>query len=116
MSTEAHHPQVTGMLGQLEQFTSDLEQQMFRMDTGSFSATDEAKTVNVTVDGHHFLTGLYVEEGLLRLGAETVAQRINEALASAQAASTEATEAMHRQVYASIGELASSLKKTLSQS
>lgn len=86
------HPQVAEAFRQTERLQSALEDQV-RFSNESSTGTDEAKTVTVTVDGHRFLTGLQLEEGLLRLGAETVQRRINEAISNAVAAATEATEA-----------------------
>jgi DNA-binding protein YbaB len=113
MSIEAPHPQVAEALRQLQQFSSTVEDQLQRKSNASFTATDEAKTVNVTLDGGRCLTGLYIEDGLLRLGAETVAQRINEALASAQAASSEALAAQQEQIVRSLVETTDALIKTI---
>jgi DNA-binding protein YbaB len=81
-------PQVAAVLAQTDQLQSILDDQLFKMKTETFTATDESKTVEVTLNGHHWLTGLFIQDGLLRLGAETVQQRLNEAL---QNASTRAT-------------------------
>jgi DNA-binding protein YbaB len=113
MSIEAQHPQVAEMLSHLQQFNSALDDQMRRTTVETFSATDETKTVNATVNGSRCLTGLYLEEGLLRLGADTVAERVNEALAHAQAASSEASNAQRAQLVSALSEIAGSLKETL---
>lgn len=113
MSVEAGHPQASEMLQQLRRFSSSLEDQTRQTEVGSFSAADQTETVKVTIDGRRCLTGLYIEDGLLRLGAETVAQRIDEALASAQAAADAALAAQQQQLVASLTELAGWMKKML---
>jgi DNA-binding protein YbaB len=113
MSPQAQHPQVTEMLEQLQQFNAALDDQMRRTTLDTFSGTDEAKTVNVTLNGTRCLTGLYLEEGLLRLGADTVAERINEALVNAQAASDEAISAQQSQLFSALSGIAGSMKQTM---
>jgi DNA-binding protein YbaB len=71
--------------------------------TALFSATDEADTVQATVDGHGCLTGLHIEDGLLRLGTETVEQRVNEALENARAAATRAVGAEQEKLLETLG-------------
>ena len=112
MSTEMH-PQMTEALRQAQRFQSAIEDQMDQTNTESFTATDEAKTVSATVNGRYWLTGLRVEEGLLRLGAKTVEQRINEALLNARAAATAAVEAEREQLAASLVDIAADLKNSL---
>jgi DNA-binding protein YbaB len=112
MST-ATHPQVAEAFEQLKRFNSALRDQMYRTNTGFFTATDEDKTVNVTINGQRTLTGLYIEDGLLRLGPETVEQRINEALSNAQAAATEAFAEQQEQLIASLAEATAGLQKAL---
>jgi DNA-binding protein YbaB len=110
------HPQVTDMLEQLQRFSSVLDDQMQRTKTGSFTATDEAETVEVTVDAHGWLTGLHIEEGLLRQGAETVQLRISEALIKAQANGDVALEAQQEQLAADLTDITRSLADILRQS
>lgn len=83
------HPEVAAVLQQAQRLQSIMDEQLAKMNTESFTATDEAKTVEVTLNGHHWLTDLFIEDGLLRLGAETVEARINEALGNATAKATE---------------------------
>jgi len=56
MSIEAQHPQVAEMLSHLQQFNSALDDQMRRTTVETFSATDETKTVNATVNGSRCLS------------------------------------------------------------
>jgi DNA-binding protein YbaB len=51
--------------------------------TATFTGTDEGGSVEATVNGNLQLTGLRIEDGLLRHGVEAVGQRINEALQKA---------------------------------
>ncbi|MBY0442620.1 MAG: YbaB/EbfC family nucleoid-associated protein [Mycobacteriaceae bacterium] len=108
--TGSMHPQVSEVLEQAQQFTSALEEQMHWMDTESFKSTDEEKTVEVSLNGRHWLTGLHIEDGLLRLGAETVGARINQALSNAQKAATEAVEAKREALIEGLGDIVGRLK------
>lgn len=81
--TEDMHPQVAAVLKQAQALQSLMDDQLNKMAGDTFTATDESKTVEVTLDGHHLLTDVFIEDGLLRLGAETVEARVNEALQKA---------------------------------
>ncbi len=106
------HPQVAEALRQAQQFQSALEDQQHRTDTELFTATDESESVEVILNARLCLTGLHIEEGLLRLGADTVEQRINEAIGNAQAAATEAIDAEHERLIELAVGIAGSLKET----
>lgn len=77
---------VTDALQQMQQVMSAIDDEKYRASSESFTATDESGTVTVVVNGDRWLTDLRIEQGLLRLGVETVQQRILEALYQAQAA------------------------------
>jgi DNA-binding protein YbaB len=109
MTTAGMHPQVAEALEQLRRFNSALEAQMQQTATGSFSASDETETVEVTINGQRCLTGLHIEDGLLRLGAETVEQRINEALGRAQAIATQASQDQQQELMGPLSEVLGSL-------
>lgn len=113
MSNRETHPQVTETMAELERFTKALEDQIALTNTGSFTATDETETVTVTINGHRCLTDLQIEDGLLRLGAETVQQRVNEALLHAQAGASEAMQARQAQLVANISGILGSLQKSV---
>jgi len=109
------HPQMTEAMEHLQKFTSTLEDQL-RLRTGeSFTATDETETVEATVNADSVLTRLHIEDGLLRLGAETVEQRINEALRIAQSEVDLALEAQQEHLVHKLNEIAGSLTKLLEQ-
>ncbi|MDC8993362.1 YbaB/EbfC family nucleoid-associated protein [Mycobacterium marinum] len=112
MSTQMH-PQVAEALRQAQQFQSAFEDQLHRTNSGSFAGTDEAKTVDVTLNGRQWLTDLHIEEGLLRLGAEAVEQRINEALQDADAVASAGIEARQQQFLESLAGISSELQKGL---
>ncbi|GBE65221.1 hypothetical protein MFM001_16830 [Mycobacterium sp. MFM001] len=59
------------------------------MRSTTFTGTDEYKSVEVTLNGHHQLLSVFISDGLLRLEAETVEQRLNEAVRNANNAATE---------------------------
>ncbi|MEI7716790.1 MAG: YbaB/EbfC family nucleoid-associated protein [Mycobacterium sp.] len=105
MSIESQQ-QIPDVVNHLERLNELLEGQMRWINAQSFTATDEAKTVEVTLDGHLDLVGLEIEDGLLRLGAETVQQRINEALLRAQAGVTEGFTGQHEQLIDSMSDIA----------
>ena len=99
------HPDVAAVLQQAQRLQSILDDQLHRMNTQTFTATDEAETVEVTLNGHHHLTGVFIEEGLLRLGVETVQQRLNEALQNATAAAAASIEADRERLDAAVAGL-----------
>jgi DNA-binding protein YbaB len=99
--------------GQLEHSISAIEDERYRANTQTFTATDEAATVEVVVNGNSWLTGLYIEPGLMRLGAETVQQRILQALYKAQAAALEAGEVAAEQLQETLGAALSALDQTV---
>lgn len=103
------HPQVVETLQLGQRLMSALNGQLHQLDTESFTGTDESETVTVNLDGHHWLTSLWVEDGLLRLGAETVQQRLNQALHNAHTAATEASEAARERLYGELAEIAEEL-------
>lgn len=102
-------PQVADALHQLERFNNALNDQIRQATSGTYIGTDQDKTVEVTVDGARWLTGLHIEDGLLRLGAEEVGERINEALHSAQAQASAAAREQQMQLFASLTQITGSL-------
>ncbi|MDH6247488.1 YbaB/EbfC family nucleoid-associated protein [Mycobacterium sp. OTB74] len=99
------HPQVAAVLQHAQRLQSVMDDQLAKMNTESFTATDEARTVEVTLNGHHWLTDLFIEDGLLRLGAATVEARINEALSRATAKASESISADRERIEATVAEL-----------
>jgi DNA-binding protein YbaB len=81
---EELNPESARVLALASQFQAALEGQFNRMNDGTFTATDEAETVEVKINGYQWLTGIKIEKGLLDLGVETVNARVNEALQNAQ--------------------------------
>jgi DNA-binding protein YbaB len=108
--TEEMHPQVAAVLRQAQQLQAVMDEQLHKMNSQTFTATDEAKTVEVTLNGHHHLTGAFIEEGLLRLGAHTVQQRLNEALQKATAAATTSIDADRERLDAVVMQITADLK------
>lgn len=99
------HPDVAAVLRQAQQLQSLMDEQLHRMDTQTFTATDESETVEVTLNGHHDLTGAVIEDGLLGLGVEEVQRRLNEALHKASAAATAAFEADRERIDAAVADI-----------
>jgi DNA-binding protein YbaB len=112
MTTETD-PRVTEAQQWLEQSISAIEDEQHRADNQSFKATDDANTVEVVINGKRWLTGLYIEPGLLRLGAETVQQRILEALQKAQSDAFEAGNTAGEQVEEIMGAMLGGLGRLL---
>lgn len=105
--TDDMHPQVAAVLRQAQRLQSVMDDQLHKMDNESFTATDETETVEVTLNGHHHLTGVFIEDGLLRLGAQTVEQRLNEALQKAMAEASMSIEADRERIDSMIAEITS---------
>ncbi|MEE6140084.1 YbaB/EbfC family nucleoid-associated protein [Mycobacterium sp. 050128] len=112
MSTEIHSL-LDEVLHQTRHIGSALDEHLHQLNNRTFNGADEAKTVVVTLDGRQRLAGLRIEDGLLRLGAETVARRINEAIVNAQADATAASEADGQQFVELLNHAAGSLKDIL---
>lgn len=83
------HPEVAAVLRQAGRLQELMDQQLHKMASDSFTATDESETVEVTLNGHHHLVDVFIADGTLRLGAGTVEQRLNEALLQATAEAAE---------------------------
>jgi len=112
MSINAH-PQMTEAMEHLQRFNAALEDQMRARSAKSFTATDEAETVEVTVNADLFLTSLHIEAGLLRQGAKSVEHRINEALQNAQSAVYGSIEGDQERFVSALSEIAGALTKML---
>lgn len=112
MSNESQQP-VSDIMGHLERLTAVLDEQRRAMDTQSFHAVDETGTVEVTLDGRLHLASLEIEEGLLRLGAPTVEQRINEALLNARTSGSEGITAHQDQFIEDLSNVAEEMTRTV---
>jgi DNA-binding protein YbaB len=114
MTNQAQHPRVTDALQLTQQFSSILEDDRYRARNASFTATDETATVTATVNGDRWLTGLQIEHGLLRQGAESVRQRINEAIHNAALAATyAASQSTQAQLTEKLTDIVSQLQEQL---
>lgn len=82
-----------------------MDDQLDKMENGSFTAADKTDTVEVTLNGHHWLKDIYIQDGLLRLGAETVEQRVNEALVKAGAEASASIDADRERIDAAVAEI-----------
>lgn len=107
------HPQAAAGLEHLKQIKAIMATQMSLHDTETFTARDKSETVVATLDGDRLLTRLYIEEGLGRLGAEAVEQRINEAIANAQAEAMAAIEGQQEQMIAALAQVTAKLTKSV---
>jgi DNA-binding protein YbaB len=114
VETEAH-PQATAALDTFKKFGDVLESAMMQQGAGSFTAQDEAETVEVVIDGDRCITQLHIEDGLLRLGAEAVEERINEALMKANAAVSANLDALYGQTFEALAGILGSLQKAITE-
>lgn len=104
------HPEVAAVLRQAQQLQSLMDEQLHKMNTQTFTASDETDTVQVTLNGHFHLTDAPIEDGLPRLGAQLVEQRLNEALLKAMAAASEATDSDRERLDAAVAEITGKLR------
>lgn len=111
--TEDMHPEVAAVLRQAQRLQALMDDQLAKMEGEAFTATDEARTVEVTLNGHHWLTDVFIEEGLLRLGADIVAARINEALQNAGASASASIEADRERIDAAVAEITEELNDSV---
>ncbi|WP_156431586.1 YbaB/EbfC family nucleoid-associated protein [Mycobacterium sp. GA-1199] len=103
--TEDMHPDVAAVLRQAQQLQSLMDDQLHRMNSQTFTGTDESETVRVTLDGHHNVTGVVIEDGLLGLGVEEVQKRLNEALREATAAAGASLQADRDRIDAAVADI-----------
>ena len=103
--TDDMHPEVAAVLRQARRLQSLMDEQLDKMATESFTASDETETVEVTLNGHHWLKDVYIQDGLLRLGAEAVEQRVNEALQKASADATASIDIDRERIDAVVAEI-----------
>jgi len=99
------HPQVAAVLRQAQELQSIMDAQLDKMNTQTFTGSDEAQTVEVTLDGHHQLKDVVIADGLLRHGAATVESRLNEALHHATEAAIASIESDRERIDALVAEL-----------
>lgn len=109
------HPQATEVLDQFKKFGDILEGAMKQQGAGSFSAKDETETVEVVINGDRCITQLHIEDGLLRLGADTVQERINEALGRANAEASANLNATYEETFEMLNKVVQSLSKTITE-
>lgn len=102
------HPQVAAVLAQAQQLQSIMDEQLHKMNSQTFTASDVTESVAVTLDGHQQLTEVYIEDGLLRQGADVVEHRLNEALQNATEAAAAAIEADRERIDAQVAQLTES--------
>jgi len=112
MSSE-RDPQADEALRQVGRMESLMDGLTRQLDAESFTGADEAETVVATLNGRHWLTGLHIQDGLLRLGTETVAQRVKEAIRNALAAATAAGEAEQQRLVESMADIVGSLSNAM---
>ncbi|MBX7447906.1 YbaB/EbfC family nucleoid-associated protein [Mycobacterium sp. G7A2] len=103
--TDDMHPEVAAVLRQAKRLQSLMDEQLDKMANETFTASDETETVEVTLNGHHLLTDVYIQDGLLRLGAEVVEQRVNEALQKANEAASASIDADRERIDAVVAEI-----------
>ena len=99
------HPEVAAVLRQAQRLQSVMDEQLAKMKSETFTATDDEESVEVTLNGHHWLTDVFINDGLLRLGTETVQDRVNEALQKASTMAAESIAADRERIDAAVAEI-----------
>lgn len=99
------HPEVAAVLRQAGRLQELMDQQLHKMASESFTATDESETVEVTLNGHHHLVDVFIADGVLPLGSGTVEQRLNEALTNATAEAAESIAVDQDRLNAAVAEI-----------
>lgn len=105
------HPQATAVMSEFKKFSDVLEGALKQRGTGSFTAKDDSETVEVVINGDMVLTQLHLEDGLLRLGAQAVESRINEALLKATAEAAASIEASQGETFEALAKIVDSLQQ-----
>lgn len=103
--SEDLNAEVEAVLRQARRLQSLMDDQLEKMASESFTAADDTETVEVTLNGHHWLQDVYIQDGLLRLGAETVENRVNEALQKASADAAASIDADRERIDAVVAEI-----------
>jgi DNA-binding protein YbaB len=98
-------------MDEFKKFGDVLEGALKQRSVGSFTAKDETETVEVVINGDLCVTQLHIEDGLLRLGSETVEDRINEALMKATAEATASIDASTGETFEALAKIVESLQK-----
>ncbi|WP_425518574.1 YbaB/EbfC family nucleoid-associated protein [Mycobacterium spongiae] len=97
------NPQAARALTLTARFQSAVGGTLDQMNQGSFRGTDDAESVEVTINGHQWLTGVRIDDGLLKeVGAEAVGARVNEALQNAQSLANAYNDAAGEQLAAAL--------------
>ncbi len=99
------HPEVAAVLRQAGRLQELMDQQLHKMASESFTATDESETVEVTLNGHQHLVDVFITDGLLRLGSDAVEQRLNEALFNATVEASESIAADQERLNEAVAEI-----------
>ncbi|UXA18242.1 YbaB/EbfC family nucleoid-associated protein [Mycobacterium sp. SMC-4] len=107
--TDDMHPEVAAVLKQARRLQSLMDDQLEKMASDSFSGSDEDETIKVTLNGHHWIKDVHIRDGLLRLGAETVEDRVNEALHQANHEASASIDADRERIDAVVAEITSDL-------
>lgn len=107
--SEDMHPEVAAVLRQAKRLQSLMDDQLDKMANESFTASDETETVEVTLNGHHWIKDVYIQDGLLRLGTETVEARVNEALQKASEAASASLSADRERLDSVVAEITAEL-------
>ncbi|MDC8995607.1 YbaB/EbfC family nucleoid-associated protein [Mycobacterium marinum] len=94
MTSMEMDPQVAQVLALAARFQSALDGTLNQMNTGNFRGKDDTETVEVTINGHQWLTAVRIDDGLLKeVGPEVVSARVNQALKNAQNAASKYNDA-----------------------
>ncbi|MGE2732097.1 YbaB/EbfC family nucleoid-associated protein [Mycolicibacterium vaccae] len=107
--TDDVHPEVAAVLKQARRLQNLMDEQLEKMASDSFTASDATDTVEVTLNGHHWLQDVHIHDGVLRLGADTVEHRVNEALQKANGEAAASIDADRERIDAVVAEITAEL-------
>jgi DNA-binding protein YbaB len=95
LTTNPENPQTdeglpgAALVREADRLASALDDYRHHLSNSPYTGSDTANTVEATVTANFRITELIIEDRLLPLGAEVVAERVLEALVNAQAAATQ---------------------------
>lgn len=79
------HPDVAAILRDAKRIEDVLEERLHQIRTGRFTAANDDRTVEVTLDSQYQMVDVFISDGLLRSGIPEVEKAVNEALRNANA-------------------------------
>ena len=99
------HPDVAAILRDAKRLEDVLEERLHQIKTGRFTAANDDRTVEVTLDGEYQMVDVFITDGLLRKGIPVVESAINDALAKANSEVDASATAASARINAVVAEI-----------